>query len=192
MNIFARILLSTLSFLIFLSSVNAEDIRALTISLINKQREINGLTSLSYNYKLQKSAQSHADWMAKIGVMRHLQEKPKSYAHHKFCNYHPVNRMINSGYFNYEDCFKIRFVENGLVADPTNNIDKMQGEIIAAGFKVQNIPLSRQLIIYVFPGWMKSSGHKKEILTSNYEEIGVGVAISSKGSFWCVNFGDPN
>jgi uncharacterized protein YkwD len=40
---------------------------------------------------------------------------------------------------------------------------------------------------------MKSPGHRKEILTKHYKEMGIGVACTPDGkdTFWCVMFGDP-
>jgi hypothetical protein len=43
------------------------------------------------------------------------------------------------------------------------------------------------------PAGMKSPGHRKEILTKHYKEMGIGVACAPDGkdTFWCVMFGDP-
>ena len=42
--------------------------------------------------------------------------------------------------------------------------------------------------------WMNSPGHRKEILTGHYQEMGIGVACTPDANydtFWCVVFGDP-
>ena len=44
----------------------------------------------------------------------------------------------------------------------------------------------------VMDGWMRSPGHRRNIL-GKYEEIGVGRAIARDGaSYWCVTFGTPS
>lgn len=174
----------------------AGDIHDLTTNLINQQRRNNGCSTLRQNQKLQQAAQSHAEWMAKVGKMEHVQQhdNPRSFAHHKVCDWIHINRIIKTGYFNYEDCFYARQLNNGkggVVAETVQGIDDMSGEIIAAGWGASNMGYSRQLQQHVVPGWMKSPGHRKEILTRNYEEMGVGYAVGPKGSFWCVTFGDP-
>ena len=42
----------------------------------------------------------------------------------------------------------------------------------------------------VFEGWMKSPGHRKNILDENYKEIGIGVATDDKGAtYYTQDFG---
>jgi uncharacterized protein YkwD len=44
----------------------------------------------------------------------------------------------------------------------------------------------------VMTGWIKSPGHRRNIL-GNFSEIGVGRAIARDGaSYWCVTFGTPS
>lgn len=58
-----------------------------------------------------------------------------------------------------------------------------QGENIAAG---QRTPTE------VMNGWMNSSGHKSNILNSDYTNIGIGVAQDSNGMiYWVQFFGKP-
>ena len=43
----------------------------------------------------------------------------------------------------------------------------------------------------VMAGWMRSPGHRRNIL-GKFSEIGVGRAIARDGaSYWCVTFGTP-
>ena len=171
----------------------AGELHNLATNLINQQRSRHGLSALNQNSKLQIAAQSHAEWMAKTGTMVHAQEhdKPRNYAHHKTCDWIHINRIIKAGYFDYDECFHAKHLPNGIVADSVPGIDDMSGEIIAAGWGAGSMNYAKQLQRHVVPGWMKSPGHKKEIVTANYEELGVGYGVGSKGSFWCVTFGDP-
>ena len=60
---------------------------------------------------------------------------------------------------------------------------QIAGENVAYGFdRVES----------VMTGWMKSPGHRRNIL-GDYSEIGVGRAIAQAGaSYWCVTFGTPS
>ncbi len=52
------------------------------------------------------------------------------------------------------------------------------GENIAAGYKS---------VEAVMDGWMKSQGHRANILNHNYKEVGLGVV----NNYWCADFGTP-
>lgn len=41
----------------------------------------------------------------------------------------------------------------------------------------------------MFDGWMSSSGHRENILSPAFSEIGVGVATRGLYQYWCVVFG---
>lgn len=61
------------------------------------------------------------------------------------------------------------------------------GENIAAG---QRTPQT------VFDGWMRSEGHRKNILAADYTEVGFGMfdatGSSDYGKYWVQNFGTPS
>jgi uncharacterized protein YkwD len=45
-------------------------------------------------------------------------------------------------------------------------------------------------VMYGDYGWMKSSGHRQNILDADYTEVGFGVAIAASGSiYWTADFG---
>lgn len=56
------------------------------------------------------------------------------------------------------------------------------GENIAAG---QRTPEE------VMDAWMNSSGHRANILSANYTELGVGIAVGSRGIYWVQLFRKP-
>jgi uncharacterized protein YkwD len=56
------------------------------------------------------------------------------------------------------------------------------GENIAAGYPTPEA---------VVAGWMNSEGHRANILSPNYREIGIGLASGGKyGSYWTQEFGN--
>ena len=158
-------------------------------SRINAQRKQHGLNTLTYNKTLEKAAQAHAEWMARERKMEHLQPAPASFEEHRTCNHHPINRAINAGYIGWDEVFTAVPGENGISVVTKPDADKHIGEIIAAGWGGGHPASHTGKIV---DGWMKSPGHRKEILTARYEEMGIGVACTPDGkdTFWCVVFGD--
>ena len=158
---------------------------------INAQRIRNGLKPCNYNKKLEEAAQFHAEWMARNGKMEHLQEEAKSLEDHKTCTHHPINRAIRAGYREWDDIFLIENRPNGPVVHTKPDANNHVGEIIAAGWKAAHPATQTATVVN---GWMKSPGHRKEILTAHYEEMGIGVACTPDDqydTFWCVVFGKP-
>lgn len=155
---------------------------------INAERRQRGLPKLVTNDKLAKAAQSQADWMARVGKMTHLRgQEATSLEEWKRSHHHPVNRIIQAGYIDWQELFSLE-VRNGqqvLVATPGAN-DHV-GEVIAHG-NPQSGPGRFQPRVIV-AGWMTSPGHRKDLLGEQYEEIGVGFARSQRrDAYWCVVF----
>ncbi len=59
---------------------------------------------------------------------------------------------------------------------------KLAGENIAAG--TSSLGPS-----YIMSGWMNSSGHRANILGSNYQSIGIGVFVKDGYTYWVQDFG---
>ncbi|MFM8378166.1 MAG: CAP domain-containing protein [Planctomycetia bacterium] len=157
---------------------------------INAQRTQHRLTALAYDKTLEKAAQAHAEWMARNRTMEHLQAPPASFEEHRTCNHHPVNRAINAGYIGWDDVFFVERQQNGAVVHVRPDGNDHVGEIIAAGWGAGHPATQTAQVV---DGWMKSPGHRREILTARYREMGIGVACTPDGNdtFWCVLFGRP-
>jgi uncharacterized protein YkwD len=75
--------------------------------------------------------------------------------------------------------------------DGSSPFDRMKrrGYVFVAA--AENVAYGFDDVDTVMSGWMKSPGHKRNIL-GNFSEIGVGRAIARDGaSYWCVTFGTP-
>jgi len=158
---------------------------------INKERTAKGLKPCSYNTTLEKAAQAHAEWMARNNKMEHLQPQAKSLEDFRSCNHHPINRAINAGYLGFDEAFRVENTPTGQVVSPQPRANDRIGEIIAGAWNAGHPATQPARIV---KGWMNSPGHKKEILTGQYQEMGIGVACppGAKDTFWCVVFGDPD
>jgi uncharacterized protein YkwD len=158
---------------------------------INAERIQNGLQPCTYNKKLERASQFHAEWMAQNRKMEHLQEQAKSPEDHKTCTHHPINRAIRAGYRAWDDVFFVEHRADGRIVHTKPNANDHVGEIIAVGWKAGHPATQTETVV---KGWMNSPGHRKEILTDHYEEMGIGVACTPNNdydTFWCVVLGKP-
>ena len=66
-------------------------------------------------------------------------------------------------------------------------------DFAAAG---ENIAAGQRTAQTVFDGWMNSDGHRKNILATDYTEVGFGLfdatGSSDYGKYWVQNFGTPD
>jgi len=182
--------MKTIVTLVFLSIISssavAGDLYLEIYQRINSARKSHGLSALENNVQLHKAAQSQSDWMARVDRMDHLRERPSSFEDFKVCNHHPVNRVVNSGYYGFDELFETVVGQSGVVVNPKPTSDNID-EIIAVG----KAPGSNQAYNsnIIVNGWMNSPGHRKAILTPKYKEMGIGISSIRQGEvYWCVVF----
>jgi uncharacterized protein YkwD len=161
-----------------------------TFEMINYQRKLNNLNTLEWNEKLAKAAKNHSNWMAKVGTMTHTRgEVPSDFLQFKNCEQHPVNRIIKSGYYPFERVYQVDFLSNKVNVKSRPDVNDIWGEIIAHGKPGRDKTYPYRPDIAV-GGWMRSPGHKAQILKPSFEEMGVAITPSPSGEvFWCVTFG---
>lgn len=155
---------------------------------LNQQRVQHRLKPLNYNGTLEKAAQQHAEWMARNRRMEHLEEPPRSLDEQRTCNQHPANRVVNAGYFRWDDLFRVETRPDGAVVHPKPAANEAVGEIIAKGANAGHPATQPGTIV---PGWINSAGHRKTILTPQFREFGIGTACIGDDTYWCVVFAKP-
>ena len=70
--------------------------------------------------------------------------------------------------------------------------DMMKKFGIKYSYAGENIAYGQRTAAEVMKGWMNSPGHRQNILSPNYTEIGVGYAANSKGTpYWTQMFIKP-
>jgi uncharacterized protein YkwD len=75
--------------------------------------------------------------------------------------------------------------------DGSSPFDRMKRQGYAFRAAAENVAYGFDDAESVMAGWMRSPGHRRNIL-GNFAEIGVGRAIARDGaSYWCVTFGTP-
>lgn len=164
----------------------ASDLNDLVSRSINSIRSSHGLATLRPNPSLKRAAESQAVWMASVGRMDHLREPAGSFEEFFSCDHHPSNRVVKSGYFRFEELFRVDRNPNGATFVPLPAANENVGEIIARGWGGDGAYDHGTVV----RGWMNSPGHRREILKAPYREMGVHVCSPRHGeTYWCVVFG---
>jgi uncharacterized protein YkwD len=164
----------------------AADLEAFVFCSINEVRASHGLSALSPDPRLKDAARSQSLWMASEGRMDHMRYPARSLEEFLVCEYHPSNRVVKSGYFKFQDLFRIEMTTNGAVVVPLPAANDQVGEIIAKGLGGVGAYDYRVVV----RGWMNSPPHRKEILKAPYRDMGVSVVSPRHGeTYWCVVFG---
>lgn len=157
----------------------------------NAVRRKHGLKPFHYNLLLCQAAQDHAEWMAMERKMVHLQPLPKNLDDFRTCGHHPLNRVIRTGYLNWDNVFRVEEHEGRQVAVPLDDANSLVGENIAEAKDAGHPAQQTRLMI---DGWMNSPGHRHAILTPEFREIGIGTACTNEqdyDTYWCVVFAKP-
>jgi uncharacterized protein YkwD len=131
------------------------------ITLVNQQRAANGLPALSVNQQLNAAAQLHTRDMVAIS---NIFGPSVGMQHELFGTTRPevLDRLDAVGYDNWTTSFAY-------------------GENIAEGYTSA---------ADVMNGWMNSPGHRANILSSSFTEIGVSVVAAADGTlFFTQEFG---
>lgn len=153
---------------------------------INSIRSHHGLATLAPEPRLTLAARSQCEWMASVDRMDHMREPAGSFEEFLHCDHHPANRVVKAGYFKFEDLFRVDRGPNGVSVTPLPAANDKVGEIIARGAGGPGAYNTDT----VLGGWMRSPGHREEILQENFREVGVAFCSPRPGvTYWCVVFG---
>jgi uncharacterized protein YkwD len=132
--------------------------------LINKERRKQGLSPLSWDDKLSNIAKGHSTDMAKRNYFAHNSPDGHDFSYrYKEGSYSCAVRIENTIYGGAENIFQNNLYDsvttvNGEAFYDWNSSDKI------AETTVQ--------------GWMKSTGHRKNILMPHWRREGIGVIIA--------------
>jgi uncharacterized protein YkwD len=163
----------------------ADDRETEVLRRINVVRRSHGLQPVTLEKRLVDAARSQSEWMASVGRMEHLRGEAKSFDEFRTGDFHPTNRVVQSGYFAFEDLYRLESLPNGVVVHPLPEANEKVGEIIARGWGGHDSGSPARVVT----GWMNSPGHRHEILKGQYREAGVGITSPRPGEYyWCVVF----
>jgi uncharacterized protein YkwD len=134
-------------------------------ALINNERQKQGLSRLRWDESLSKIARQYSGDMAKRGFFSHYSPEGHNFSYrYKQAQYScavPVGETI---YLGAENIFQHNLYDRIVYVDGVPHYDWNSMEKIAET---------------TVQGWMKSPGHRKNILTPHWINEGIGVAISA-------------
>ncbi len=139
-------------------------------SRINDERRKHGLQPLAWDETLAEIARKHSQDMAKRSYFSHNSPEGHDFSHrYRAGNYScgvKVGQIIYTGAENIyqNNLYDSVTVMNGKESFDWNSEDKIARTTV--------------------DGWMKSTGHRKNILTPHWGKEGIGVSISSDGKVY--------
>jgi uncharacterized protein YkwD len=136
--------------------------------LINQQRNSNGLASMSYDSALASIARNHSADMALNNYFDHVNLQGLDPAGRGNRDGYPCRKIY--GYYSTEGIGENIF--------QTSHTTTYYHRTVHDLIPMEDIAQS------TVNGWMNSSGHRKNILTSTYDREGIGVAISSDNKIY--------
>jgi uncharacterized protein YkwD len=165
--------------------VRPEKARHEIIDMVNEERKKAGLDPLGSNLRLRRSAQKHAKDMHERRYFSHMTPEGVDY----------IDRIKAAGYLDLDqsecgctDVFNLRALieTNRTETTPNSTIAKTEICRCRPKFAVgENIAVGQLTPKEVIQDWMNSPGHRKNILHSEFAEIGIGLF----GDYWVQNFG---
>jgi uncharacterized protein YkwD len=144
--------------------INIASLESEIHNLINRERQNHGLSSLQFDSKLSDIARTHSQDMAINNY----------FSHDNLVGQGPTERAAAIGYPTTKDFGSYYVVGIG------ENIHKgWLYSQVTYGWTISYDWYTQSEIAYnAVNGWMNSSGHRQNILTSTYDKEGIGVAIS--------------
>jgi len=135
-------------------------------NLVNAERISHGLSPLQYDTQLASIARAHSEDMASRGYFSHYNPEGQG----------PTERAKAAGYNcykNYGSYYTDGIAENIFQNWLYSSITYYNGN------PRYNWNTQSEIAYSTVEGWMNSSGHRQNILNSNYDKEGIGVAITS-------------
>jgi uncharacterized protein YkwD len=137
----------------------------------NRERIKKGKTTLVWDNDLAIIAREHSNDMVKNNFYDHKNLKGED----------PSDRAIKYGY-NVKKKLAGGWYSNGIA----ENIMQMPtGDVQGMGYVSNNVDSVSQAIV---KGWMNSPGHRENILSSDYSNVGIGIAYDGKYYFATQDF----
>lgn len=147
--------------------VNPKDIENLIFIYTNEERKNAGISPLKLDSKLSAIARAHSEDMAKNNY----------FSHTNLIGYGPDERAQKAGY-NIRKALGGGAYQIGIA----ENIGKIPiSEVISIFYPINYLTVdANDLARRQVDSWMDSSGHRTNILNSEYNVIGVGVAYDGE------------
>jgi len=149
------------------SGIEIEDLEKKVHDLINRERKRKGLSALVWNESLHHIARSYSRDMSERGFFSHNDPEGRSF----------MDRYKAGGY----EC-KLRFGNKTCLGAENIAQDNLYKSILYRnGVPSYDWNTCDEIAVSIVNMWMKSKGHRENILTSYFKCQGIGIAISDDG-----------
>lgn len=153
-------------------SIDTSAVESAILSYTNVERSKVGLNSLVWDDRLAVIAREHSKDMAENNYFSHTNLRGENPTDRAIRNGYPIRKNLGGGWYS-----------EGI----GENIGKMPtGQVIGIGYVANDADSIARAQV---DSWMESKGHRENILDSQYDRIGVGVAYDglyyiSTQTFW--------
>jgi uncharacterized protein YkwD len=147
--------------------INIPELETEIHNLINNERQKNGVATLQYDSKLSDIARAHSQDMATRNYFSHYTPEGDGPTERAIKSGYSVHKELGGGY--YSDGIAENIFQNNLYDTVT----------YYNGIPVYDWNSQSEIASSTVNGWMNSPGHRQNILTSTYDNEGIGIAISS-------------
>lgn len=148
---------------------STEQIEQHILEYTNMERSKNGLKALEWDSRLAEIAREHSQDMAENDFFSHTNLDGEDPTDRAKRHSYPLYKELGGGYYS-----------EGIA----ENISKMPtGNVVGRGYVSND---AESIATAVVDGWMNSEGHRKNILNSGYDRIGVGVAYDGDTYYLCT------
>lgn len=146
-------------------SVNGTKMEKLTHKLVNQERKEHGLSELEWNSELAAVARKHSEYLA---------SHPENHGFEKNQSIH-ISHIGKDGEKHAHRLEEANIYYTNGSAENVAGIGSVNSTYIKTGEPASYLN-STQIAQRAVKGWMNSTGHRKHILDSRFEETGVGIA----------------
>jgi uncharacterized protein YkwD len=137
------------------------------LDLINDRRTESKLRPLHADDRLTLIARAHSEDMVRRGFFDHINAQGED----------PTARGKRAGYECRKALDKYSFREG--LAENLSEVPRASRVRISGDQKTYDWNTAEDIGRQAVDGWMKSPGHRRNILDGNYSDSGIGVAVSS-------------
>jgi len=147
--------------------ININELETEIHNLINNERQKSGVAALKYDTKLANIARAHSQDMAARNYFSHYTPEGDGPTERAIKAGYSVHKELGGGY--YSEGIAENIFQNNLYDTVT----------YYNGIPVYDWNSQSEIASSTVNGWMNSPGHRQNILNSDYDNEGIGVAISS-------------
>lgn len=145
--------------------VDIEELEFRVHSLINEERLKQGLAELEWNDEVAASAREHSEYLAGLN---------RGFVKELYIAHEGPDGKLHSDRLREDNVFYFNTSGENIHANSLVKSYYIDENLTPASYHTME-----ELSVIAVKGWMNSTGHRKNILTTSFDETGVGIARDS-------------